>query len=128
MGMIEPRELRIGNYVNINDDAKSLFKQRNVFFSNFIRVSAIEDHILKIIDNRGSQVEINKHMATPIPLTEEILLKCNQDFNKLGFEFSYGADHVKVYFRSVYIRDIEYLHDFQNLHHSITGEELEIEL
>ena len=64
----------------------------------------------------------------PIPLTEDILLKCGEDnehlmVDKLGF----------VIFKNGYpyqfVRDdYKHLHSLQNLYHSLRGEELNVEL
>lgn len=65
---------------------------------------------------------------SPIPLTEDILLKCGEDnehlmVDKLGF----------VIFKNGYpyqfVRDdYKHLHSLQNLYHSLRGEELNVEL
>lgn len=81
----------------------------------------------------------------PIPLTEDILLKCgfvSKGKNLLGHIFAKSFVHYYVTnkrdnfaFRmntpndtSVFIREIEYLHELQNLYFAITGEELEVKL
>ena len=76
----------------------------------------------------------------PIPLTEEILLKAGfegnyqyEKFNKDGsIDYVICADDVmKVYVgcgSEYYVRDLLYVHDLQNFHFALTGEELEIQL
>ena len=77
----------------------------------------------------------------PIPITEEILLKCEQlnipnnnetyHFKKDGLEYYWVKDSgLKVYSGLVGLTSYpcEHLHEFQNLYRDIMGEELNIEL
>lgn len=82
---------------------------------------------------------------TPIPLTEDILLKCGGRpwesglwipiYNlkaELHFEIFKNTDEIVTNLRSQFCElifdRIKYLHTLQNLVHSLTGEELKIEL
>lgn len=74
----------------------------------------------------------------PIPLTEEILLKCG--FEKLKYEryklvvkgFSIEFELTGKYMFGCFLEmvglDIQYLHELQNLYFVLTGKELEIKL
>lgn len=110
-------ELRIGNFVNTLDG------------------------ILKA-DGIGEYVLIEKYAHSfsdikPIPLTEEILLKCG--FVKLGNEFHFweasvfnieninGIWHI-CYIDVVLSTHVKYLHQLQNFYHSIMDKELQIKL
>lgn len=84
------------------------------------------------------------HTVRPIPLTEEILLRCgfvNKGYGSLGYVFArslsccitksgdYFAFRVNtISVANVFIREIKYLHELQNLYYAITGEELKINL
>lgn len=128
--MINIRELRIGNLVNIQ--------------GNFKKVTGIdyfkEEYL--IISDGYYQL----YMCKPIPLTEEILLKCGfeESYNSkyrqrfdhkkylhIGFDFSKTpADKAEEGFRwfGHYIRTIKHLHQIQNIFFEHTNEELNIEL
>lgn len=73
----------------------------------------------------------------PIPLTEEILLKCGFRKSKSGmylfdkfsfdlsdFEFGVESD----YYYLTISENLKYLHQLQNLYFALTGQELEINL
>jgi len=117
--MIQANELRIGNYFetsNINYSKVTSIKQYNVYCESYF------PHELEL--------------CKPIPLTEEILLKCGFE-GKLTFwkgllgvslldgitminEFNYDCEYLHVRTR--------YLHQLQNLYFALTGEELDIKL
>ena len=134
--MIKPQELRIGNYV--------IVKNYNSKYWN--KIGTIEAF------TRNAEyisLDINQNSAfylkdiQPIPLTEEILLKC-------GFEKSNDLDKfyhlellnkwTRIYFNpkhkvctlSINQHDslirIQYLHQLQNLYFALTNEELTIQL
>ena len=88
---------------------------------------------------------LNTDSVKPIPLTEELLLKCgfsDKGDSLAGYEYIKGlaysvtkhGDYLafRVYTtfsdRSVFIRRVRYLHELQNLYFAITGEELEVKL
>lgn len=72
----------------------------------------------------------------PIPLSEEILLKCGFELNKEKTLFEHSKcrlkmmDIVGLYYRANFpIRaDITSLHQLQNLFYALAGEELEVKL
>jgi len=136
---MDARELRIENYIQLylkpDDSEMTKHKIISIFYNN------IENEYFVELED-GFKVNINKGIV-PIPLTEEILLKCGFDkytksegiffknsdffelhqFNENG-DFSYKCgDNLEGNF--VYIR-IDYLHQLQNLHFALTGVELEI--
>lgn len=80
---------------------------------------------------------VSELVLSPIPLTEEILLKAG--FEKEGFGFylykyfivrkiRLTDNHWRFIFRHRDIKDIEHLHELQNLIFALTGEEIKIEL
>ena len=121
-------ELRIGNYVLDEENKVRLVTELS---RALIRTSF--DLILL-----ASEVK-------PIPLTEEILLKCGFEINGKYYRSKYIQDSIKLiyYFnqRVLYFkykgefspmiqipRAIESLHELQNIYYALTGEELEAHL
>lgn len=109
---MEARELRIGNYVSIN----------NVFFP------LTEKRFARVL-NKDTQVE-------PIPITEEWLEKLGfengsieiNNENHLICETLMDDDdfHWQYNFNNEGLVFIEYIHQLQNLYFALTGEELEL--
>jgi len=136
---MDANELRIGNFIQLYRkpaDSKMTKHKITMIYHNYSE----PEYNVGLQD--GFQVNINTGIV-PIPLTEEILLKCGFDkytksegiffknsdffelhqFNENG-DFSYKCgDNLEGNF--VYIR-IDYLHQLQNLHFALTGVELEI--
>lgn len=134
--MVDVKELRIGNWVS--------------YLGNNTRTNSIS-----VEDNCGyvsilCSGIIGQNQIEPIPLTEELLLKCGFGkgydkgdetdgvFNRSCFYVMYGRkaavsfrlDKDKLYVmldKWKYIQ-IEYLHQLQNIYYALTGEELEVEL
>ena len=99
---------------------------------------------------KKNRLEIDDIIKSPIPLTEEIHLKCgfsDKDYKQgyIGKEYKSGAmtfdfvlnkpgvmgDWNKCYTFSLpdyRFVNIDYLHQLQNLYFDLTGEELEVEL
>ena len=129
--MIQPNELRIGNYINLHryftDDNKNGIQKFSFDLSDGIK------------------------RMTPIPLTEEILLKCGfiKDFidykhdyidiidwcipNNGDYKFLFSIDkeinakddNIKYFYEET---EIKSLHHLQNIYWSITQKELEVKL
>lgn len=130
--MINANELRIGNYLTYRtpDDTDVPCK-----------IDAQDIYNIEL------NYMFNAEIHSPIPLTEEILLKCG--FEKIGSayntwglkskEFSGYLFEIELnkpfYFRVCDLllnhwddRPIQYLHRLQNLYFALTGEELTINL
>ena len=137
-------ELRIGNYVNIKEEAKknlfdtcSLLEAQVKYLNEnqlFKVASVDEDQVRLYLENE--EVEFNFDEIEPVELTSEIIkyfgfegqpsdfykdklsicLKGSDSFHKEG----------RVYFNSWCIKEkqIKYLHKLQNLFFSLTEEEL----
>ena len=115
--MIKVEELRIGNWVSLNKD---LTRETKINPDNFASYWADKFY--------------------PIPITEEILLKCGfeqygMQFRNKVLKFYSGYNdlfNVEVYLMGVEpelpICKIKHLHQLQNLYYALTGEELNIEL
>ena len=121
--MIEANELRIGNWV----------KDR---YNNMICVhSIVDDGINFYYDLR--RPKYTQGRIYPIPLTEEILLKCG--FDKAGIYYCMGGNKdIGIVLKlndSMYCPiitsfgiPIKYLHQLQNLHFALVGKELEVKI
>ena len=108
---METKELRIGNLV---------YSDR---FKKSVKVNEVSENY--VIINDGFYAE-NLYLVESIPLTEEWLLKFdenNKDFmvDKVGFVIfknSYAYQFIRD--------DYKYVHQLQNLYYALTGEELTI--
>jgi len=152
--MINIKELRIGNYVIIDQSR---------MWSSCKKVCCVTS-ITKDDGTIYNKYLINGHeesRVAPIPLTEDILLKCgfekgiNDDYDIIyDFDESgvYYCDQITITYNTfdccIYIlqqfsdendevhcnnsakiaRDIKYLHDLQNLFYDLTKTELNIQL
>lgn len=108
--MINVRELRIGNWYDHNGQ----YRQATP--------STIEE-----------TWHDERPWCEPIPLTEEILLRCGFEEGQTGYYFKDDiiiSVEGQVYFgeNEVHIAEIYHLHQLQNLVYALTGEELEINL
>jgi len=127
--MIDRRELRAGNWVD------------TVYNTPYIKIAEIKNHVVCGTNCKG----ISFPSLKPIPLTEEILLKCGFQINGKYYRSKYIQDSIKLIYdfnqRILYFkykgefspmiqipRAIESLHELQNLYHDLTGEELEVHL
>lgn len=128
--MISANELRIGNYLTYHtpDDTDVPCK-----------IDAQD------IYNISINYMLNAEIHSPIPLTEEILLKCgfeetyrsefrirydHKDFMFIGYDINLsGIDNTATGLRyyGSHIK-VEYLHDLQNAFKVFTGQELTINL
>lgn len=127
--MIDVKELRLGSYIY----DENLYPQQVSEITNFNRVCFGSNRIVEDLQN-----------CTPIPLTEELLLKCG--FEELYSDskgYIYGINGVKFlrcYFDTpsfsietdenseLFDKPIDNLHQLQNLYFALTGKELKIEL
>jgi len=114
---LEARELRIGNYVIDNRD------------DSIHRITAGTIHSFEFS---------NKDILSPIPLTEEWLLRFgfkqreSKDWfynDKFVIEKYFGKDRFCIRFRvfeneSIEIAKVDFVHQLQNITHSLTGTEL----
>lgn len=143
--MIDPKELRIGNliYYSVEHEWESesdTFEKKN----ELAEVTAIGEHIyFNVRDGRYITSSSNPDLS-PIPLTEEWLLKFGFTFKRtdksntytLGsFRASYVTEgrfknkRYLTYGNALTFEDFwncKYVHQLQNLHYSLCGEELEI--
>ena len=133
---MEASELRIGNLVmaNVDNDIIQLRVDEILWF----------DHLgytlrMWVGKNRESKIDLPLHSAEPIPLTDELLLRCGLD--KVGlfyvskdvppspFRFLLGKveGYCYIEYRQRIVK-IMYLHQLQNIYFSLTGKELDVTL
>lgn len=125
--MIQANELRLGNLIDF-EGLPSVVKEID------------SQGVVVFIGETGETEWIDLFQFNPIPLTEEILLKCG--FEKIENNWKVLSYSNVFYFswerlagsafsldnESIYLPHIEYLHQLQNLYFALTGEELEINL
>ena len=116
--MIQPQELRIGNFVfDSHQNTEKVFELS--IFGDLHRVN-----------------ELSPEAFNPIPLTEEILLKFGYIGNEPVFSekstiFTLRIHKIwkpfKIFLDEYYRFEIKYVHQLQNLFFSLCGEELKFE-
>ncbi len=121
--MIQANELRIGNLVHAD------------LYSNAILIESICSKNEDIFNSTTG--EIPSHSIHPIPITEEILLKCGFEKNEQRFESKEALLRIS-YFDSAWhcsigdddfgflFRTIKSVHQLQNLYFSLTGKEIQL--
>jgi hypothetical protein len=124
--MINPSELRFGNYV-IVENYNSKYWNKIGKVEGFTRNA----EYVSLDINQNSAFYLKD--IEPIPLTEEILIKCGFEKPDRGC-FQYKGIRL-TQIRDLYFRgnfpikaDIKYLHQLQNLVFSLLNEELTIKI
>lgn len=132
--MVEVKELRIGNFI-LHDD--KICEVCAIYSNGMMDISTIDSYIVK---------ERNNILIEPIPITEELLLKCGFTKEYYGFscdivELSYGRflcnddtdkDNLFLSINNAEYTisgvSLKYLHQLQNMYFYLTGNELEVKL
>lgn len=124
--MVDVRELRIGDYVYLQS-SESSYGITEIGYSE-IEYPRYEASGI----SSGAVFRTYVENLNPIPLTEELLLKCGFEKHKWGIITYYNslleldADfHLKGVDYNI---QVKYLHQLQNLYFDFTGEELEVNL
>lgn len=124
--MIQPNELRIGNWVTIVSAEHWLGQVTHISSDGFV-------------SNTKCQNISIKH-CHPVPLTPEILDKCGFKrsangvrvlfVGKYGFTMYSGGCYLQQddYAGMMDIDQVEHLHQLQNLYFALTGDELKVTL
>ena len=148
--MLQPNELRVGNIVTHDDYSSELFIVKSIYEEEQ------EGEEVYIIDTLGGKNEgwgNPLELINPIPLTDEILLKCG--FERSKSVYSTFVMKVEAYPLSsnltlyVYLNEspsatqirmiqgqnrngnilsINSVHQLQNLYFALTGKELDVKL
>jgi hypothetical protein len=109
-------ELRIGNWLNHD----SVYRQVSSLHSDNTLRFKFEESSIGCFKATISTIK-------PIPLTEEILLKCYNDFST-DFRLEYKNNRLHIFFCEKWLLVCDYLHEYQNAHYLLTNQELNIEL
>lgn len=128
--MIQPNELRLGNWV------------KDTFNDVIVKVVGIQlENAVCEWGHLKGEYKCNYEYLKPIPLTKKMLAKCG--FSEYEFEddiFLHDEEDVcvekrgKVYYPYSFDNSntignpIRYLHQLQNIFFALTGKELEIEI
>lgn len=145
--MIKANELRIGNYVHVCYNAKGLVLPLTNIYSRIFTVDFDCAEVANDNTKAFSEQKCFKYSygyIEPIPLTEEILLKCGFSITESILHENTNAYEIKSWGRIVLINgilqsdefyfldglstEIKYLHQLQNLYFALTNEELTIQL
>ena len=132
--MINKSELRLGNWVFGHDPQSMSYGVKKYFQVDEISEDGINCWRVEGFDSEYATFD-------PIPLTPEVLLAAGFQKNKWAEEYSRSLfgdyslsfDEVLTFkcdddFYNYNLTQIKYLHQLQNLIHSLTGTELEIDL
>ena len=122
--MIKANELRIGNKVS-ND--RCICEINHIYGMDFINCS--------LKTKQGNYINAHYDLIEPVPLTEEILLKCG--FKPIGIDgnrwvlqlcigeyFTIEAYNYIFYCTLCTWVEFKYFHQLQNLYFALTGSEL----
>lgn len=122
MSQLKPQDLRIDNLIE--------------FDGKIFKVKAIEQYIVTADQGKGN-VDFTYNEINPVPITEEWILKAgflpataHDYFYKNIFLINFGNAYYRAFLEGKTKIDIELttINQLQNLIHSMTGEELEINL
>ncbi len=124
MKKLEAKELRIGNILRC---------PKGNYGAEFVKVESISDEGINLMFRDYALRDLE-----PIPLTEEILLKCGFE-KEFKFSFTRGSIRIELgvfdkwaFFwntnsdESIFICEVQYLHSVQNIVYELTKEELEV--
>lgn len=125
--MVKVNELRIGNLINLTVNYQEVTH----------RIDEIGEDYAKLTDAKGSGMwpQMAYRTMTPIPLTPEWLERCGFVDNIPWEKGSIRLDsesrlHVvdKTGYGIIVARNVQYVHQLQNIYFYLTGEELNVKL
>ena len=140
--MIDSRDLRLGNCIKLEyEDFNNYSEDAQIDHNNNIWiVESIREYDIWVYNSiENISHTDNTDTFEPIPLTEEILLKCGFEKIENGwkvidficFKISWerlAGLTLTFENESIYISHIKHLHQLQNLYFALTNEELTIQL
>lgn len=139
-----PNELRVGNYIKSDDDVICIVSR--IETKDYTNWNSGDDFSITALEINTNDDYLNVRFDKwkPIPLTEEILLKCGWGWNNKCNSFENdktdcrfyitkqnninGKRKVFNYVLKAYIANISYLHQLQNLYWCLCGKELIVNL
>lgn len=131
--MIDAKDLRVGNLV---------FRNGECLVSSIVQEFRKEPYFIEVMDRGEMFEQCFESEVEPIPITEEKLLKCGFKYRKSGIGgqdswAGYGDWHLNdialwcdrrnadvFYFDRNWDWKVRYVHELQNLIHSLTRQEL----
>lgn len=131
--MVKANELRIGNWMSFHGE---LAIQVKTIGESLVNETVRTDSENRIVSYDGCHV----NYLEPIQLTPEILRKCgfekvskwDYSLNRLVLHdmLSERDEDMEAYIKAgkenIFLKNIKYLHQLQNLFYSLTGEELQL--
>ena len=129
--MIDPKELRIGNYVNNTQFGHHVKKTVYAKVLGYVPAWGIYVGFNDPFVGVWTQTHMDNHLE-PIPLTQELLEKCGFEpfLNMLvkgGIGWTEGDSLIQIC-EGMGAVECTTLHQLQNLYFALTGEELNIKL
>lgn len=122
---IEAQDLRIGNYAL-------------AYGTDIVKCIGVNKRLFYFEDSEGKEDSYSLAAITPIPLTPELLEKCgcvwisDNRWLAIGVPYWYlirRYDGIWILeLEGFEVREIRYLHEYQNIYHSLNGGELTINL
>lgn len=134
MSQLKPQDLRIENYVNYNQMNLPIYGIRS---PKPLKDKRFADKWLIELFDGASTIDCTIDDIHPIPITEEILLMAGFKHTGGGFythlpsliqACNIGDQFYNMGFKDANIGRFYHLNQLQNIFHSLTGEELEINL
>ena len=115
---MKANELRIGNYVNYNEDPFVIKMIRDREYNDFIPIPLTEEWLLKF----GFELQYGFGGIRRYYKDRYLIEKGISQFFDNGMSFRITINNTE----STHANSIKYVHQLQNLYFALTGEELEI--
>ena len=132
---METNELRIGNYL-FDDETNDIMIVSRIETEEYTEWNSGNEFNIICLKNGFNKTYFEGNFR-PIPLTEDILLKCGFKKELDAFYRKNKSQMIEVCFhdngilitnQSVCLSSIKYLHQLQNLYFALTNQELTITL